>query len=102
MHVRQHPAADSDIAEIALIHPGDILFLYSDGVYDGTDEDDRSALEALMRGVCQRSAKEICNSALERAVRRDEALRDRGETDLIDDKTVFIIKRNGCEDGSVD
>jgi serine phosphatase RsbU (regulator of sigma subunit) len=29
MHFRQHPTANSDIAEIALIHPGDILFLYT-------------------------------------------------------------------------
>jgi hypothetical protein len=43
------------------------------------------------------SAKEICNAWLERAVRRDEALRNRGEADLIDDKTVFVIKRKGCE-----
>ena len=102
MHFRQHPAADSDIAEIALIHPGDILFLYTDGIYDGSDKVERSALEALMRSVCQLPAKEICNAVLERAVRRDEALRDRGETDLIDDKTVFIIKRNVCGDASVD
>jgi len=102
MHFRRHPAADSDIAEIALIHRGDILFLYTDGIYDGTDEDERSALEALMRDVCQLPAKELCNAVFERAVKRDAALRDRGEADLIDDKTVFIIKRNGCGDASVD
>jgi serine phosphatase RsbU (regulator of sigma subunit) len=102
MNFRQHPAADSDVAEITLIHPGDILFLYTDGVYDGADEDERSALEALMRDVCQLSATEICNAVLERAVSRDEVLRDRGEVDLIDDKTVFIIKRNGCGAVSVD
>jgi hypothetical protein len=34
-------------------------------------------------------------------VRRDEVLRDRGETDLIDDKTVFIIQRNGRGAASV-
>src|ERR1700704_5589040 len=28
----------SDVAEITLMSPGDILFLYSDGVYDGSDE----------------------------------------------------------------
>jgi serine phosphatase RsbU (regulator of sigma subunit) len=96
MHFRQHSAADSDIAEIALLYPGDILFLYTDGVYDGTDEDERSALEALMRDLCRRPAKEICTAVLERAVRKDEARRDRGEADLIDDKTAMIIKRNGA------
>lgn len=102
MHFRQHPAADSDVAELALIHPGDILFLYTDGVYDGTDEDERSALEALMRDTCGLSAKEICDAVLERAVRADETRRDRDESDVIDDKTVFIIKRNGCGAASVD
>jgi len=81
--------------------PGDILFLYTDGVYDGTDEDERIALEALMRDVCQLSAREICKAALERAVKRDEARRGGDNADLIDDKTVFIIKRNGCEVASV-
>jgi serine phosphatase RsbU (regulator of sigma subunit) len=94
MHFRQRPAADSDIAEIALIHPGDILFLYTDGVYDGTDEDERSALEALMRDVCRSPAKEICNAVLERAERMDDHLRGTSEQDRIDDKTVFIIKRS--------
>lgn len=96
------PMADSDIAEIALIHPGDILFLYTDGIYDGTDEEERRAPEALMRAVRRLPAKAICNAVLERAVRRDEALRDRADADLIDDKTVFIIKCSGCEDASVD
>jgi len=100
MHFRQRPAANSDVAEIALIHPGDILFLYSDGIYDGTDDEERGALEGLMRDISRLPAKDICNAVLERAVRRDELLRDRGETDLIDDKTVFIIKRNGREDAS--
>jgi hypothetical protein len=31
---------------------------------------------------------------LERAVRVDERLRDTGEQDRIDDKTVFIVKRS--------
>jgi serine phosphatase RsbU (regulator of sigma subunit) len=102
MHFRQHPAADSDVVDIALIHPGDILFLYTDGVYDGSDDEERTALEALMRDVCRLPAKAICDAVLERAVRKDETLRDRGEADLIDDKTVLIIKRNGCGTASVD
>ena len=101
MHFRQHPAANSDIADLSLIHPGDILFLYTDGVYDGADENERSALELLMRDTCRLSAKEICNVVLERAVRMDETRRDRDEADLIDDKTVFIIKRSGGGAASV-
>jgi hypothetical protein len=31
----------------------------------------------------------------------DETRRDRDEADLIDDKTVFIIKRSGCRAASV-
>ena len=95
MHFRQRPAGDSDIAEIALIHRGDILFLYTDGVYDGSDPEGRGELEDIMRGACGRSAKEICTAVLECAARRDEARRGSSEEDLIDDKTVFIIKGTG-------
>jgi len=37
MHFRKRLADYSDIAEITLIKPGDLLFLYTDGVYDGSD-----------------------------------------------------------------
>ena len=94
MHFRQRPADYSDIAEITLMNPSDILFLYTDGVYDGSDEEERSTLEALMRNVRFLSAKDICKAVLEHAEKRDNALRDGGEEDLIDDKTVFIIKRS--------
>jgi len=90
---RQSPADYSDIAEITLINPGDVLFLYTDGVYDGSDEQIRLDLENVVRECCGRSAKDICNAALDYAVKRDVALRDSGEQDLVDDKTVFIIKR---------
>src|SRR6202453_270093 len=92
MHFRQRPADYSDVAEIALINPGDILFLYTDGVYDGSDEEVRRDLEGVMGDHCLLSAKDICNAALEHAVRSDSHLRDSGEQDRIDDKTVFIIK----------
>jgi serine phosphatase RsbU (regulator of sigma subunit) len=92
MAFRQRPADDSDVAEIALIRPGDLLFLYTDGIYDGRDEKERLALEELMRDVCRRSAREICRAVLDRAVQLDESLRANGEEDLVDDKTVVIIK----------
>jgi hypothetical protein len=94
MHFRKRAADYSDIAEIALIKPGDILFLYTDGVYDGSDEEQRHDLEELMRDHYLLSAKDICNAVLERTVRMDDHLRDTGEQDRIDDKTVFIIKRS--------
>ena len=99
MHFRQKAADYSHIVDIALINPGDILFLYTDGVYDGSDEKDRREIDELMRSQCLLSAKDICNSVLEYAMRKDDRLRD-GEQDRIDDKTVFIIKRRktGTED----
>jgi serine phosphatase RsbU (regulator of sigma subunit) len=94
MGFRQRPADYSDIAEIALINPGDILFLYTDGVYDGSDEEVRRDLEGLMNDFCLLSAKDICNAVLQYAVKRDGHLSESGEQDIIDDKTVFIIKRS--------
>jgi serine phosphatase RsbU (regulator of sigma subunit) len=93
MHFRQRRADYSDIAEITLINPGDILFLYTDGVYDGSDAAIRRDLQEVMRDHCQLSAKEICNALLENALKRDLQLSDSGEQDMIDDKTVFIVKR---------
>jgi serine phosphatase RsbU (regulator of sigma subunit) len=97
MRFRQSPAAYSDVADITLINPGDILFLYTDGVYDGGDEEERSELEELMRAHCSLSAKDICSAVLACAVKRDQRLRDGGESDLVDDKTVFVIKRSDTE-----
>jgi serine phosphatase RsbU (regulator of sigma subunit) len=84
----------SDVAELTLMSPGDIFFLYTDGVYDGGDKEERQQLEAVMREHYRQSAKEICNALLEYAVKKDDRLRQIGEQDRIDDKTVFIIKRN--------
>jgi serine phosphatase RsbU (regulator of sigma subunit) len=82
-----------DIGEITLMSPGDILVLYSDGVYDGSDEDARADLQAVLRQHYRDSAREICNALLDYAVKQDARLRNNGEEYLIDDKTVFIIKR---------
>ena len=73
--------------------PGDILFLYTDGVYDGSDDEERKHLEAVMSEHYEESARDICNVLLEHATKEDDHLRQIGEEDLIDDKTVFIIKR---------
>ena len=87
-------ANSSDVAELRLMSPGDIFFLYTDGVYDGSDKEERRQLENVMREHNLQSPKEICNALLEYAVKRDDRLRKVGEEDRIDDKTVFIIKRS--------
>jgi serine phosphatase RsbU (regulator of sigma subunit) len=87
-------ASTSDVAEITLMNPGDILFLYTDGVYDGSDTQDRDKLEAVIREHCLLSAKDIGNALLKFAVSKDEDLLQAGEEDQIDDKTVFIIKKD--------
>jgi len=94
MKFREHRARNSDIAEITLMSPGDILFLYSDGVYDGVAEDDRHRLEEVMRGCHWKSAKDICGALLDAAVKQDEVQRANGDEDVIDDKTVLVIKRS--------
>jgi serine phosphatase RsbU (regulator of sigma subunit) len=91
---RQRRANSSDVAELTLMSPGDIFFLYTDGVYDGSDKEERKQLESVMREHNSLPAKDICNAFLEYALKRDDRLRQIGEEDRIDDKTVFIIKRN--------
>jgi len=83
----------SDVAEITLMSPGDILFLHSDGVHDGSDEQGRLEIEGVIREHKHEAAKEICNAILEYAVKQDAYLRHIGEDDRLDDKTVFVIKR---------
>jgi serine phosphatase RsbU (regulator of sigma subunit) len=93
MMLRPTQMRTSDLDEITLMSPGDIIFLYTDGVYDGDDEEDRRKIEQIFQEYKQRSARDICTAVLEYALQNDEHLRQIGEPDRIDDKTVFIIKR---------
>ncbi len=94
LEFRERRVNSSDVAELTLLSPGDIFFLYTDGVYDGSDKEERQKLEGVMREHYRQPAKEICNALLEYAVKKDDRLRQIGEQDRIDDKTVFIIKRS--------
>ena len=76
--------------------PGTSSSFYTDGVYDGSDEEERRELEELIRAHSSLSAEEICAAVLERAASRDQRLRDSDEADLID-KTVFVIKQSVTE-----
>jgi serine phosphatase RsbU (regulator of sigma subunit) len=93
LNLRRAEFDSSDLGDITLMSPGDILVLYTDGVYDGSDKRARELLEAVMREHYNESAKEICSALLDHAVRQDDRLRQSGDADLIDDKTVFIVKR---------
>src|SRR5467141_2979151 len=94
LEVRETRVNSSDVAELTLLSPGDIFLLYTDGVYDGSDKEERQHLEGVMRERYRQPAKEICNALLEYAVKKDDRLRQVDEQDRIDDKTVFIIKRS--------
>ena len=93
MALRARHINSSDVSEITLMSPGDILFLYTDGVYDGSDEQDRLEIERVVREHKHEPAKGICEALLEYAVKQDSYLRQIGETDRIDDKTVVVIRR---------
>ena len=93
LNLRQREFNASDVSEITLMSPGDVLVLYTDGVYDGSEIESRELLEEVMRENCRRSARDICNAVLDYAVEQDQRLRENGDEALIDDKTVFIIKR---------
>jgi serine phosphatase RsbU (regulator of sigma subunit) len=93
MNLRKRRFKSSDVGEITLINPGDILVLYTDGVYDGSDDEARELLEAVLRKHREESAREICNALMDHAIQQDEVLRRSGDEALIDDKTVFVVKR---------
>jgi serine phosphatase RsbU (regulator of sigma subunit) len=93
MAVRPHEMDSSDLAEITLMSPGDVLVMYTDGVYDGSDDQVRVEIEQVVHENQIAPAKTICNAILAYAVSQDERLRQIGEEDRIDDKTVFVIKR---------
>jgi len=90
----RHRANSSDVADLNLITPGDIFFLYTDGLYDGSDKEERQQLEGVIREHFQLPAKDICNALMEYSLKQDDRLRQIREEDRIDDKTIFIIKRN--------
>ena len=94
LEFRERRAKSSGVAELTLLSPGDIFFLYTDGVYDGSGKEERQQLENVMREHNLLPPKDICNALLEYALKRDDRLRQIGEEDRVDDKTVFIIKRN--------
>ena len=91
--VRQHDFNSSDPRKTAPMNPGDILVLYTDGVYDGSDEEGLEQLEAILHEHQGQSAKDICNALLDYAVWQDDQRRQVGDENLIDDKTVFVVKR---------
>jgi serine phosphatase RsbU (regulator of sigma subunit) len=93
MAPRAHRMDSSEVSDIQLMNSGDILFLYTDGVYDGSDEQDRLQIEHVIREHQNEPAKAICNAILARAVQQDERLRQLAEEDRVDDKTAFVIKR---------
>jgi serine phosphatase RsbU (regulator of sigma subunit) len=93
LNFRQTEVESSDLGEITLMTPGDILVLYTDGVYDGSDRQAREQLEMVLREHYRQPARDICNALLDYAVKQDDLLRANGDPALIDDKSVFIVKR---------
>jgi serine phosphatase RsbU (regulator of sigma subunit) len=83
----------SDVAELTLMSPGDILVLYTDGVYDGIDDQVREQLEDILREHHTEPARDICKALMDCALEQDDILRQNGDEALIDDKTLLIIKR---------
>jgi serine/threonine protein phosphatase PrpC len=93
LNLRQREFTNADVGEITLIDSEDILILYTDGVYDGSDTQVREQLESIVREHQKESAREICRALMEYAIKQDDSHRLDGEEALIDDKTVFIVKR---------
>ena len=95
LSLRHHEFNTADVGEITLINPGDFLVLYSDGVYDGTDPQARAQLEALLRDHYREPARSIFEALMAYAAAQDDYRLLAGEEELIDDKTVLVVKRTG-------
>lgn len=93
LNLRKREFRYSDVGQINLMDPGDILVLYTDGIYDGSDQASREHLESILREHQREPARDICNALMNDAIRQDNLLRQNGDEALIDDKTVFIVKR---------
>jgi len=52
------------VAELTLLSPGDIFFLYTDGVYDGSDKKNVSAAGRVMRERYRQRQRESGNALL--------------------------------------
>jgi serine phosphatase RsbU (regulator of sigma subunit) len=91
--LRQDDFNSSDPRKITVMNPRDILVLYTDGVYDGSDEEGLEQLEAILQQHQGQSAKDICSALLDYAVWQDDHRRQACDEDLIDDKTVFVVRR---------
>lgn len=92
LRLRKRYMRESDVSEITLMGKGDIIFLYTDGVHDGSDERERREIERIIREHKEAPPKTICNAILDYALTRDEDLQRIGEGVRIDDKTAIIIK----------
>src|SRR5215510_8493031 len=64
LNLRQAEFDSSDLGEITLMSPGDVLVLYTDGLYDGSDKQVRELLELVMREHYRQPARDICNALL--------------------------------------
>ena len=91
--LRRSQMTSIDLDEITLMSKGDIIFLYTDGVYDGDDEVEKQEIERIIENCKHKPVKEICDAILDHALANDDHLTRIGESDRIDDKTVFLIKR---------
>ncbi|HEX5422541.1 MAG TPA: SpoIIE family protein phosphatase, partial [Candidatus Acidoferrales bacterium] len=92
LRLRKRYMRESDVSEITLMGKGDIIFLYTDGVYDGSDEREKREIEQIIRERKDEPVKMICDAILQYALKKDEDLQRIGEGERVDDKTVLIIK----------
>src|SRR5258707_14467153 len=93
LEFREKNHDSSNVAELTLLSPGDIFFLYTDGVYDGSDKEERQQLEGLMGDGNRKPAKELSTARRKYSCKKDIRLRRLGDKDCIDNKPRFTIKR---------
>jgi hypothetical protein len=73
---------------------GGHFFLYTDGVCDGSDKEERQQLEGVMRERYRQPAQEICNALLEYAVKKDD------RRPRLANRTVLTIRPSSSSSGA--
>jgi serine phosphatase RsbU (regulator of sigma subunit) len=79
--------------DINLMGHGDILLLYTDGIYDGADDECRDGLEQVVSGLRDAPVDIISRAIMEYSIAYDPRRFEKDKIDP-DDRTIIVIKKD--------